>query len=157
MENNLIKTSLRNWNEQNKRLLSLVESFTDEQFEKEIAPGKNTGKYLLGHLAAINYNLFPLFGLGDNPQPELNTIFVINPEKAVAHQYSVVNLKAILVASITGLDEKCNLLTEADWFDRHTNVTEEEFITQPHRNKINVFINRTLHLSYHLGQLSLLK
>jgi uncharacterized damage-inducible protein DinB len=157
MENNLIKTSMRNWTEQNKRLLSLVESLTEEQLENEIASGKNTGKYLVGHLAAINYNLLPLFGLGENPQPELNTIFVMKPDKAVVHKYSVGDLRDTLVASVKIFDEKSKKLTEVDWLGRHFNISEEEFSNQPHRNKINVLINRTLHLAYHMGQLALLK
>lgn len=157
IENSLINTSLRNWKEQNKRLLTILESLTDEQFEREISFGKNTGKYLLGHLAAINHNIIVLFGLGKNPQPDLNTIFLLNPDKAIAHNYTVTNVKEILGASIQSLDEKLKVLTEADWLDRHTNISVEEFQMQPHRNKINVLINRTLHLAYHLGQLSLLK
>jgi len=157
IENNLISTSLQKWNEHNKRLLSLVEKLSEEQLEEEIALGKNTGKYLLGHLAAINNHIIVLFGLAKNPQPELDDIFLFTPDKTVAHNYTVAMLKQILLESIQGLDEKIKGLTEAEWLDRHMNVSDEDFKTQTHRNKINVLINRTLHLAYHLGQLSLLK
>lgn len=92
-----------------------------------------------------------------NPLPELDNVFLNNPDKAVEHQYTVKELKELLMQSIDMLNEKFKILSELDWLDRHFNVSVEEFKNQPHRNKINVLINRTLHLSYHLGQLSLLK
>jgi len=73
-QNLLISTSIRNWDEQNKRLLSLVNALNEVQLENQIALGRNSGMYLLGHLAAINYNMIVLFGLGENPHPELETI-----------------------------------------------------------------------------------
>jgi DinB superfamily len=157
IENSLINTSIRNWNEQNKRLLSLLNTLNEDQLENQIAPGKNSGKYLLGHLAAINYNMMPLFGLGGNPLPELDDIFIKAPDKKVEHSYTVNALKEIVLQSIQKLNENIAGISEADWLDRHSNVSPEEFIHQPHRNKINVLISRTLHLAYHLGQLSLLK
>lgn len=65
-ENTLIKSSLRNWNEYNKRLLSLLKNLSDTELELEVASGKNTGTYLVGHLTAINFNILSLFGLGEN-------------------------------------------------------------------------------------------
>ena len=47
LENSLINTSLRNWNEQNKRLQSIIDNLSVAQLEREIASGKNTGKYLI--------------------------------------------------------------------------------------------------------------
>jgi len=44
-----------------------------------------------------------------------------------------------------------------EWFTRHTSVSEEDFIKEPHRNKLNVLITRATHQSYHLGQLIYLK
>lgn len=157
LENSLINTSLRNWNEQNKRLQSIIDNLSVAQLEREIASGKNTGKYLLGHLAAINHNMLVLFGLGVNPLPELDTIFLVNADRAIAHNYTTDELKKLLFNSVQMFEEKSKTLTEADWFGRHMNVTAEEFQMQPHRNKVNVLINRTLHLAYHMGQLSLLK
>ena len=157
VENSLITTSIRNWNEQNMRLRTLVEKLTAEQLQNEIAPGRNTGVYLVGHFVAINYNIVTLFGLGQNPKPELDDIFLFKPDKAVQHGYTAEVLKAMLYESIETLQEKFSALTEADLLDRHTQVSAEDFLTQPHRNKINVLISRTLHLAYHLGQLALLK
>jgi hypothetical protein len=43
------------------------------------------------------------------------------------------------------------------WFERHTSVSEEDFLKEPHRNKLNVLLNRTNHQSYHFGQMILLQ
>ena len=45
-----IKMILNAWEAQNKEFDKLLESLTEEQLAKSIAPGKNTGIYLLGHL-----------------------------------------------------------------------------------------------------------
>jgi hypothetical protein len=156
-QNLLITTSIRNWDEQNKRLLSLVNTLNEDQLQNQISPGRNSGMYLLGHLAAINNNMMALFELGENPLPELDDIFIKAPDKKVEHSYTVNALKEIVLQSIQNLNENIARISEADWLDRHSNVSPEEFIHQPHRNKINVLISRTLHLAYHLGQLSLLK
>lgn len=40
---------------------------------------------------------------------------------------------------------------------KHSAVSEEDFAKEPHRNKLNLLLNRTNHLSYHHGQLVFLK
>jgi hypothetical protein len=52
--NLLVKMILMAWDAQNSYLNKLISSLTDEQLAKEIAPGKNTGVYLLGHLIAVS-------------------------------------------------------------------------------------------------------
>jgi hypothetical protein len=44
-----------------------------------------------------------------------------------------------------------------DWFQKHTAVSDEDFAKEPHRNKMNVLISRTIHQAYHVGQLAFLK
>jgi hypothetical protein len=47
--------------------------------------------------------------------------------------------------------------TEIDgWLSRHTAVSSDDFVKEPHRNKLNVVVNRTGHMAYHIGQLRLL-
>jgi len=48
-------------------------------------------------------------------------------------------------------------LTEDQWFEKHTKVSDEDFAAAPHRNKLNVLMSRTSHLSYHQGQLIWMK
>jgi len=39
----------------------------------------------------------------------------------------------------------------------HASISEEDFVNAPHRNKLNIFIGRTSHVNYHLGQLIFLR
>ena len=55
------------------------------------------------------------------------------------------------------LFNKFEFLTTAQWFEKHTAVSEEDFTKEPHRNKLSVVLSRTNHLAYHVGQLALLK
>jgi hypothetical protein len=43
------------------------------------------------------------------------------------------------------------------WFAKHNAVSAEDFAKEPHRNKLNVLITRTIHQGYHLGQMNYLK
>jgi len=152
-----IKMALTNWQSQNTRLDKLLESFTDEQLQGEIAPGKNTGIYLLGHLAATNDALLPLFGLGDKLYPELQTLFQTTPDKSGLTFPSIAQLKAYWKNINEKLIQHFNTFSAADWLGKHSTVSEEDFIKEPHRNKMNVLIGRSIHQGYHIGQLILLK
>ncbi|MGZ3776991.1 MAG: hypothetical protein ACXVI9_05205, partial [Mucilaginibacter sp.] len=51
------------------------------------------------------------------------------------------------------LQQRIDATSADDWFTRHNAVSAEDFAKEPHRNKLNIIINRTNHLSTHLGQL----
>jgi hypothetical protein len=55
------------------------------------------------------------------------------------------------------LGQKFNSLQPGEWFGKHTAVSDKDFIKEPHRNKLNIIITRTSHLSYHTGQFILLR
>ena len=152
-----IKMVLDAWNIHVKRADDLFNSFSDEQLMKEIAPGRNRGIYLLGHLAAVHDKILPLLGLGDQLKPELFHIFVENPDKAIANIPATTHLRLFWNEVNTILREHFIKLTPAQWFQKHNSVSEEDFIKEPHRNKLNLVINRTNHLASHLGQLLYLK
>lgn len=145
------------WEIQNDRVNKLLDKLTDELWMSEIAPGKNTGIYLLGHLTAINDNLFTLFGLGKNLYPQLNDLFVKNPDKSGAVFPPLAELKKYWKEVNSKLAEHFAKMQPEDWFTRHTAVSEVDFEKEPHRNKLNVLMNRTSHQSYHLGQIVLLQ
>src|SRR6478672_2653480 len=48
-----IKMVVAEWDKQNNNFNRFLSSVTGEQLSKEVAPGKNTGIYLVGHLIAI--------------------------------------------------------------------------------------------------------
>ena len=152
-----VQVALGAWEIQNSRLLKLIDSLPEERLHDEIAPGKNTGVYILGHLIAVHDNMLPVLGLGDRLYPHLDEIFLQNPEKSGLPKPSLTELKANLAAVNERLSAGFATLSPAQWLDRHTAVSQEDFEKEPHRNKLNLLLNRTGHLAYHLGQLILLK
>ncbi len=152
-----VQLAVTAWDLQNKQLLKLLDTIPNEQLLSEVSPGKNTGHYLLGHLVAVSDAMLPLFGLGESLFPELLEIFIRNPDKSGLSKSSVSELKGNLHAVNTRLSEAFATLSPADWLDRHTAVSAEDFEKEPHRNRLNVLFSRTSHLAYHIGQLALLK
>jgi len=152
-----IKMVLSAWETQNGNFNQLLDSLTVEQLSEEIAPGRNTGIYLLGHLAAISDAMLPLLGFGEKLYPQLENIFINNPDKAGLEKPPVAELKNCLGAVNKKLSESIQATSADEWFTRHMAVSEEDFAKEPHRNKLNVIINRTNHMANHLGQMLLLK
>jgi uncharacterized damage-inducible protein DinB len=152
-----IKMVLSNWELQNKRLNDLLNNLTDEQLASETAPGRNTGIYLLGHLIAVNDAILPLLNLGDKLYPQLYEIFVEKADKSRQEFPPVSELKVCWKNVSDRLHEHFNNMPTEEWFKRHMSISEEDFAKEPHRNKLNVVINRTNHQSYHMGQLAYLQ
>ena len=152
-----IKMVLDAWYIHLKRTDDLFDSFSDEQLMSEIAPGKNRGIYLLGHLTAVHDKMLPVLGMGKQLHPELYHIFVENSDKTVASIPATADLRHSWKMVNNSLSQYFNKLTPAEWFQKHNSVSEEDFVKEPHRNKLNLIINRTNHLASHLGQLIYLK
>jgi hypothetical protein len=151
------KMALDAWYTQIARTTKLFNELTDEQLMLEVAPGRNSGVYLLGHLAAVHDALFPLMGFGERLYPNLDQVFVNNPDKSGLPKPPVAELRASWHAVNQKLAEHFNRLTVDEWFQRHAAISETDFQKEPHRNRLNVILNRTAHLSNHLGQLIFLK
>lgn len=145
------------WQKQNTRLDQLLDTLSDEQLSRPTAPARNSGIYLLGHLTAVNDAMIPLLGFGEKLHPELEPLFLTNPENPAVERPSLSALKKYWKAVNAVLYEHINKMTTEDWFTRHNAVTDEAFQKEPHRNKLNILINRANHQSYHLGQLAYLK
>jgi len=142
--------SLKNWD-------ALLNSITDTQLQKEIAAGKNRGIYLLGHLIAVHDEMLVLLDMGDKMYPELHEPFLKSADKAFAQIPSAEELRIYWSKQCEVLRQKMERLQPEEWFEKHTAVTAEDFVKEPHRNKLNIIITRTTHLAYHTGQLVLLK
>lgn len=152
-----VKMGLLTWEGQLKRASNLLNTLTDEQLSKEIAPGRNTGTYVVGHLIAVHDAMLPLFGLGEKLHPELEEIFITSPDRSGKPTPTLSQLREYWKEVHQHLGEKFAGLPEEQWFQRHLSVSEEDFQKEPHRNKLNVLLNRATHVGYHLGQLVLLK
>ena len=78
----LLKPAIDGWLKQLERADKLFENYTDEELSKEIAPGKNSGVYLLGHLTSVHDLMLPLLRLGEQLHPELVDTFIKNPDRS---------------------------------------------------------------------------
>lgn len=152
-----VTTVLANWELAIQRISARFDRYSDEDLLKPIAHGKNRVIYLLGHLIAVHDNMIPLLGLGDRQHPLLDALFIHNPDDPQAllppagqlrHDWDSIN--AFLTARFREWKPE-------EWLQRHTAVSAEDFAKEPHRNRLNVVLNRTGHVSYHAGQLALLK
>jgi hypothetical protein len=152
-----IKMVMDAWNTELKRTNSLLNELTDEQLSDEVSPGRNTGIYLLGHLVAVHDALFPLLDIGKKLHPHLEDIFIKNPDKSGLPKTSIKDLRSFWDEVNLKLSDHFNHFTPEEWFQKHTSVNEEDFKKEPHRNRLNVLMSRTNHLSYHRGQLVFLK
>lgn len=152
----LVKMTLMAWDAQNNYLHKLINSLTDDQLAKETAPGKNTGIYLLGHLIAVSDGLLPLLGFGNRLFPEMEEVFLKNPDKSGLAKPSVAELKQRFEIVNKKLNNHFQSADINEWFSRHTAVSPDDFAKEPHRNKLNTVITRTGHMAYHIGQMRLL-
>ncbi|SDE55235.1 DinB superfamily protein [Dyadobacter soli] len=152
-----VKMVVSNWELQNQRLNGWLAKLPEERLAEPVAEGKNRAVYLLGHLIAVNDGMISLLGLGERLYPELDALFVQNPDRTFDEIPSVADLKAKwanLNAVLTGYFAE---LDPEEWFRKHNAISDEDFAREPHRNKLNILINRTNHEAYHLGQLIFLK
>lgn len=151
-----VKMVLDRWNGSIANLNKHLNALSDEQLQKEIAPGKNRGTYLLGHLIAVHDDMLILMDMGEKLYPELYEPFIKLSDKASLQVPDASSLRALWTAHCEHLTNKFENMKSEDWFEKHTAVSEEEFTKEPHRNKLNIVITRTSHLQYHTGQLVLL-
>lgn len=153
----MLKMVFDRWNASIKNWDTLLNALTDEQLQKEIAPNKNRGIYLLGHLIAVHDDMLILLDMGEKLFPELHKSFIISPDKSEVEIPSSAELRAYWTKQCDVMKQKFESLQPEEWFEKHTAVSTEDFIKEPHRNKLNIIITRTTHLAYHTGQLVLLK
>ena len=152
-----IKIVVSNWELQNKRLNGLLDKLSDDQVAAEVSPNRNSGVYLLGHLIAVSDGMIPLLGLGEKLYPKLENIFIKNADKSGLEKPSLEQLKEYWSHVNGRLAIYFNQMQPEDWFTAHTAISAEDFAREPHRNKLNILLNRTNHEAYHLGQLIFLK
>ena len=136
---------------------TVLHLMTDEQLQNEIVPGKNRGIYLLGHLIAVHDDMLVLLDMGEKQYPELFEPFLKSPDNTTTQIPSATELRSFWVNQCEVFKQKFDNLKPAEWFEKHTAVSAEDFAKEPHRNKLNIILTRTTHLAYHTGQLVLLK
>src|SRR5688572_10772040 len=88
-----IKMVLDNWNTSIKRTDDLFNELPDEKLLQQVAPGRNRGIYLLGHLAVIHDRMLSLLDFEKPLHPEWETTFLTNPDNPNASMPAVGELK----------------------------------------------------------------
>ncbi len=153
----MLKLILTAWNGQIAAADKLFNGFTDDELDYEVATDRNTGVYLLGHLTAVHDNLFSLLGLGERLYPELDQVFIFSPCKSGKARPVTNELRNYWNSVNEKLAQHFNRLSVDEWLQKHTNISDEDFAKEPHRNRLNVLLTRINHLANHIGQLTFLK
>src|SRR5258707_3128011 len=135
LETSLIDSSLRNWRSNVDRAGKLFGNLSQEQLLQEVARGKNRLIYLWGHLTAINDALIPLLGFGPRIHPELDLMFVSNPDRTVTTILSGGELKIIWQETSQILWTGFSKLSVADARLKHGAGYEEEFVLYRRRRR----------------------
>jgi DinB superfamily len=150
-------TALNSWKLVVGRFDQGLAALTDEQLQIQVAPGKNRLFYLVGHLTAVHDRLFPLLGIGERLHPELDETYITNPDKTIADPLSADDLRKAWTDVNSKLTAAFEKFTPADWLQKHTAVSDEDFAKDPTRNRLAVVMSRTNHASFHSGQSVLAK
>jgi len=150
----LIAAAISSWQQVITRVGALCLSLNEEQLLVEVAPGKNRILYLWGHLTAIHDAMFSVLRLEERLHPELDAIFIAQPDQSMPLPTSP-EIAKCWEAIHTALLSKFTTLGPHEWLERHGNVSAEEFEQNSTRNRLAVLLNRTNHASYHCGQMML--
>lgn len=152
-----VKSILDAWNSRIEAANKLIDELSDEDLQKEVSPGRNRGLYLLGHLALVHDKMLPLLNFEAQLFPHLDEAFLNKPDRAVADIPSVKEIRVIWNKVNSNLAIHFTNTSADGWFERHSSVSAEDFMKEPHRNRLNVLVGRTNHMQYHIGQIALLK
>jgi ribosomal protein L16 Arg81 hydroxylase len=106
---------------------------------------------------AVSDAMLPLLGFGERLYPALDEVFLTKPDKSGLEMPTIAELKQKLEAVNAKLATSFQSTLADQWLSRHSAVSAEDFVKEPHRNKLNVVISRTNHMANHIGQLLLLK
>ncbi|KRD12096.1 hypothetical protein ASE21_21285 [Flavobacterium sp. Root901] len=133
------------WLLQNRKISDLVHKLSDEDLKKDVAFGRNSGLYLLGHLIASNDLLLPLFGFGEKMYPEYEKIFLCCPDKCAQNFPAVKEVKSHWFALNEYLNLKFASINEKHWIENDKSYYQ-----------LKTMLTIVNHQCYHLGQLAFL-
>lgn len=117
-----IKMILDRWSGSIDNFNKHLNGITDKQLLREVAPGKNRGIYLLGHLIAVHDDMLVLMDIGEKAYPELQEPFLKQPDKAIADIPSAATLRTYWAEQCEQMKQKFEQLPLAAWFEKHTAV-----------------------------------
>jgi len=155
-EQALVTAALNSWKGNIERADRLFSPLNEEQLQKEVAPGKNRLIYLWGHLTAVHDRMLPLLGLGERLHPELDPLFITSPDRTFAKLPAAEEIKKAWNDVNGKLSAGFASLSPAQWLQKHSSVSEEDFAKDPSRNRFAILLSRTAHIAFHVGQTALI-
>ncbi len=150
-------TAVNTWKLIIDRFSKGIAPLTDEQLQQQVAPGRNRLLYLVGHLTAVHDRMFSLLDLGERLHPELDDVYITNPDKTHPDPLSTTDLKQAWNEVNARLTEAFEKLTPQEWLQKHTAVSDEDFAKDPTRNRLAILLSRTGHAAFHSGQAILVR
>ncbi|MBW8748024.1 MAG: DinB family protein [Acidobacteria bacterium] len=157
MDELFIKVVIASWKQVVSRVDQRFAPLDDEQLQKQVAPDRNRLFYLLGHLTAVHDRMLPLLGVGERLYPALDEVYITNPDRSLADPLPAADLKKAWGEVNAALISAVEKFSPDDWLKKHNAVSDEDFAKEPTRNRLAVFLSRTNHVSFHAGQLVLVK
>jgi hypothetical protein len=151
----LAATAVHAWKMNLERAEKFFLGLSEDQLQKEVAPGKNRLIYLFGHLIAVHDYMLPVLGLGERRHPELEDAFLTKPDRAVGELPTRAELHQCWRDVHDTLRDQFARLTPAEWLMKHTLISDEDFAATPLRNRLAVLLSRVAHINSHLGQAAL--
>ncbi len=147
-----VQTAIHSWKQVIGRAQKKFQGLSEADLTTPIAPGKNRLIYLMGHLIAVHDGMFPLLGLGERLHPELDALFLSNPDSPAVPFPSGAELKTYWAEVHDRLLAAFERLSSEEWLQRHNAMSDEDYRKDPLRNRLAVLMSRTNHASFHLGQ-----
>jgi DinB superfamily len=155
-EQALVTSAVNSWKSTVERADRIFSPLNEEQLQKEVAPGKNRLIYLWGHLTAVHDRMLPLLGLGERLHPEFDPLFLTNPDRTIAKLPAAEEIKKSWNDVNGKLSAGFASLSPAQWLEKHSSVSEEDFAKDPSRNRFAILLSRTSHIAFHVGQTALI-
>jgi DinB superfamily len=153
----MTSTAVNTWKLIIGRFSKGIAPLTDEQLQQQVAPGRNRLLYLVGHLTAVHDRMFSLLDIGERLHPELDDVYITNPDKTHPDPLPGADLKQAWTEVNAKLTEAFEKLTPEEWLQKHTAVSDEDFAKDPTRNRLAILLSRTSHAAFHTGQAVLVR
>jgi hypothetical protein len=101
--------------------------------------------------------MLPLLGFGERLHPELDPIFITSPDRTIAKLPAAEEIKKSWSEVNSRLLAGLESLSPAQWLEKHSSVSEEDFAKDPSRNRFAILLSRTSHIAFHVGQTALIQ
>src|SRR5260221_8460524 len=116
----------------------MFSSMSDDELQREVAPGRNRVLYLMGHLTASHDRMLPMLGLGERLHPELDDAFVTNPDRVTTDRVAPKAVRLAWSEVNARLTEAMAALPPQEWLKKHNAISDEDFANEPLRNRLSV-------------------